>query len=111
MSGQVTFGATGTVMVNFGVPVNELWFFAGSRDATVETSGLSSVGHADAGYQFCRFDKDGKAERDKTRCLTTYDVAGNKVLQFKVTGGWGTSVITFSVTAANNNYPFDVVVN
>lgn len=110
VSGQVTFFSTGTVMVNFGITVNDLDCYMGSRTGTVETDGLLSVGHANSGNQFCRMQADGKAQKDTSHCICAYDSAGNTVLQASVTAGWGTSILTFNVAVVNANYSWDAVV-
>lgn len=109
VSGRVTFGSSGNIMVYVGINVNDLDFYAGARDATIETVGLLSVGHADAGKQFTHAHKDDKSETVQGKAMRAYDGAGNIVLEFTVASGWGTPVITFNVTAYNPNYPFELV--
>lgn len=110
VSGQVTFGSTGSTNVGLGITTNSIETYMGSRSGgTIETDGLISVGHADSGNQFCRNSKDARADKDSSHCVTAYSAAGTKVLEAAVTGGWGTATLTFNVTIANSNYPFDIV--
>lgn len=109
VSGQVTFGFMGTKNVFLGIPVNDLDIYGGSRTGTVETDGLESMGHADASNQFCRTSKDGRADKDSTHCLVLYNSSGVRVVEARVTGGWGTSTITFDCTIASASFPFDLV--
>lgn len=108
-SGKVTFGSTGSLMIYVEVNAVDVDFYAGSRDGTVETNGMLAVGHADEGKQFCHTIKDGKSETSQTKCMVAYNAAGTKVLEFNVSGGWGTPFLTFNVTLANANYPFELV--
>lgn len=93
ISGQATFGSTGTKSLYFGFPVNQLIFAKGD-----------SSGYADANGQFCQW---GTSSNSETKSLVWYN-GGTKVLEFEVTGGWGTSTITFNVTHASASYPFKV---
>lgn len=109
VSGQITFGSTGTKNVFFGIPVNDLDIYGGCRGGTVETDGLESRGHADTGNQFCRTSKDGRADKDTTHCVALYNSSAVKVVEARVTGGWGTSTLTFDCTIASSSFPFDAV--
>lgn len=109
VSGQVSFGVSGNVIVGLGIPINSLETTSGARSSTVEINGLLSVGHADAGNQYVHATKDGRAEKDATRCIKEYDPSGTKVLEGKVASGWGTSLITFNITQPNANYSVDLI--
>lgn len=109
ISGKVTFGSTGAKVVGIGINFIDLDFTAGSRDATVETNGIFAHGHADANKQFCHTIRDGGSETSQTKAMRAYDAAGNIVLEFNVTGGWGTAFANINVTVADPNYPFELV--
>ena len=109
ISGKATFSFTGTQMLYLGINFNDINFYAGPRDGVPETNQLLAVGHADANKQFCHTTKDGLSETTQTKCMRLKDAAGNIVLEFNVTGGWGTSTLTCNVTVANSNYPFELV--
>lgn len=98
LSGKKTIGTTGIIPVYFGpgAVVNDL-------DIYPENS--ASTGHADAGYQFSR--TPGKPS-DYTKQVY-YNTSGTKVLEFTVTGGWGTDTITFNVTQASASHPLALV--
>lgn len=108
VAGKATFGSTGSKTLYIGINYEEVDFFAGPRDGVIETNGLLAIGHADANKQFCHTIKDGKSEAHQTKCMRAYDAAGNVVLEFNVTSGWGTPFLTCNVTIANINYPFEL---
>lgn len=89
ITGQVTFGSSGTKYVNFGQAVNEMVFYSGNNG-----------GFADSTHQF---NEDGAG-----KCMVVR-VSGVKVLEFDVTAGWGTNILTFNVTYASASYPFRVL--
>lgn len=93
ISGQATFGSTGPKSIYFGVTVNEAIFQSGT-----------SAGYADSSHQFCMY---GSSSNDETKSMIYYNGA-TKVLEFEVTGGWGTSTLNFNVTYASSSYPFKV---
>lgn len=93
ISGQATFGSTGSKSIYFGFNVTELLFRSGS-----------SAGFANSSHQFCLFNSTSNSE---TKSMILYSGA-TKVLEFEVTGGWGTPTVTFNVTYASASYPFDV---
>lgn len=90
IDGQVTFGSTGPKSVYFGQTANELVFVYDSTQS----------GYSDSTHQF---NKDGAGKSLVVRS------GGVKVLEFNVTGGWGTSTWTFNVTYASASYPFRVL--
>lgn len=108
-SGKATFSATGSQMLFIGINFNDVDFYAGPRDGVTETNQLLAVGHADSAKQFCHTTRDGSSETSQTKCMRLKDAAGNVVLEFNVSGGWGTSIMTCNVTVANINYPFELV--
>lgn len=89
ISGQVTFGSTGPKSVYFGQTVNEMIFLCGNNS-----------GYANSTHQF---------NDDGTLASLVVRVSGVKVLEFSVTGGWGTSTLSFNVTYASASYPFRVL--
>lgn len=93
ISGQATFGSTGTKSLYLGITVNEAVFECG-------TTG----GYANSTHQFCMY---GTSSNNETKCMVFYNGA-TKVLEFEVTGGWGTDTLTFNVTAASASYPFRI---
>lgn len=109
VSGKVTFGSTGPQMLLLGINFNEADLYAGARDGTTETNGLLAIGHADANKQFCHTTRDGSSETIQTKAMRLKDASGNVVLEFNITGGWGTTVMNINVTVANASYPFEIV--
>lgn len=109
VSGKATIASTGSQMLLVGINFNDVDFYAGSRDGVVETSALLCVGHADAGKQFCHTVRNGSSETSQTKCVRLKNTAGTVVLEFSVTGGWGTPVMTVNATAADANYPCEMV--
>jgi hypothetical protein len=109
VSGQVTFGSAGTKNVGLGVNVNDLDVYCGARSGTTETFGTIAVGHADSANQFCFTSTNSKSTYDTSNVMVVYNSSGTKVLEFSVTGGWGTSTITFNCTVASSSYPFQLV--
>ncbi len=95
ISGQVTFGSTGTKPVYMVNVINDL--------DTLGPNG--SRGHADATNQFA-YNNSGK---DATHAISIYNSSGVKVVEASVTGGWGTSTLTFNCTLASASYPFDLI--
>lgn len=89
ISGQVTFGSTGAKTVYFGQNVNEMVFFSGSNS-----------GYATSTHQY---------NDDGTLGSLVVRSGGVKVLEFSVTGGWGTPFLAFNVTYASASYPFRVL--
>lgn len=89
ISGQVTFGSTGSKSVYFGQNVNEMVFFRGDNS-----------GYANSTHQF---------NDDGTVASLVVRSGGVKVLEFAVTGGWGTPILSFNVTYASASYPFRVL--
>lgn len=98
VAGKKTIGTTGSVSIYFGpgAVVNELELYPENSP---------SNGYANAGYQFSR--TPGKAS-DYTKQVY-YNAAGTKVLEFTVTGGWGTDTAQLNVTMQNTSHPLAVV--
>lgn len=109
VSGLVTL-TSGVSIVAVGINANDVDTLMGCRASTVETSGMLSHGHADAGNQSCRTTIDGRADRSATNCFYHYNGSGVKVLEGKITAGWGTSMLTINMTTATTNFPADLVV-
>jgi hypothetical protein len=109
VSGKATFSSTGSQMIFIGIGFNDVDFYAGPRDGVTETNQLFAIGHADPNKQFCHTTRDGSSETTQNKCMRLKDASGTVVLEFNVTGGWGTSIMTCNVTAANANYPFELV--
>lgn len=109
VSGLVTLTA-GVSVVAVGINFNDVDTLMGCRAGTVETSGMLSEGHADAGGQWCRTSIDGRADRNALNCFYHYNGSGVKVLEGKITGGWGTPNMTINMATATTNYPADITV-
>lgn len=109
VSGLVTLTA-GVSVVAVGINANDIDTVMGCRAGTVETSGMLSVGHADAGNQSCRTSIDGRTDRSATNCFYHYNGSGVKMLEGKITAGLGTPNITVNMATASASFPVDLVV-
>lgn len=107
VSGKVTFTTTGAKTVFIGIPFTHVFFYAGSRDATTETYDIFATGHADANKQFSH--TLPLSETSQTKAMRMKDSAGNVVLEFTVTGGYGTGFLNLNVTATDGLHPFEMV--
>lgn len=107
-SGKITFGSPGPKTVVLPITVNELDFYAGSRDSIIESYPGFAFGHADAFKQFTHGTWTG-AETVQGEAMKLRNGAGTVVLEFTVTGGWGTNMPTFNVLTADPNYPFELI--
>lgn len=106
-SGKVTLVGTGAKSLYMGIPWTHAFFYAGAQDTVVETVALFATGHADAAKQFCH--TLPKSETSQTKAMKLKDAAGNVVLEFTVTGGYGTSFMNINVTTTDGLHPIELV--
>lgn len=107
-SGPITFGSTGNVSVTFPFVVNELEFTTGSKASVNETTNArQGQGTATSSYQWATASLTNASGYFSRNYLNNAAFVildgplGNEVLKGSVTGGWGTTTITFNITNAS----------
>lgn len=106
-SGKVTLVGTGAKVIFVGIPFTHVFFTAGAQDGVIEPAAIFASGHADAGKQFCH--TLPFSETSQTKAMVLKNTAGVVVLEFTVTGGYGTNFLNLNVTTSDGLHPIEMV--